>query len=180
MKFIFIRHAESEGNKASILAGPEVPLSPEGIVQANEAADRFAVPIDIIYASPWKRALQTAEPFAQKLGLAIQLNDDLHEKEYGSLTGRPNEELHKILDGHPEYRDPRLGWNYNFCGGESGLDVQKRLLRFIDEMKQKNTGKTILAFSHAGFIRVTHFTFGDHELAHKMLIPNVSIHEFDL
>lgn len=180
MKFVFIRHAESQGNKLNIMAGPEILLSPVGEVQAEEAALKFDTPIDVIYSSPWKRAMQTAEPFSRKLNLPVYAHDDIHEKEYGSFTGKHEREIIQAKAEHPEHFDPRWGWDYSPWGGESGLDAQKRLLRFIEEMKLKHADKTVLAVSHAGFIRVIHLTFGNYEQAHDMPIDNLSIHEFDL
>jgi len=50
------------------------PLSDDGSVQAEELADRLIIePIQHIFASPFRRAVQTAHPLAQRLGLPLSL-----------------------------------------------------------------------------------------------------------
>lgn len=71
-----IRHGETDWNKAHRLQGwSDIPLNERGRAQAACAAKMMAsVPLDVIYTSPLKRAVETADiirgerdiPFLQK------------------------------------------------------------------------------------------------------------------
>ena len=58
------------------------PLSPKGISQAEDAAnDERLKSAQLIVASPYTRALQTAAIISRKTGLQIRVEVDLHEWE---------------------------------------------------------------------------------------------------
>ena len=99
MRLYIVRHGESTGNLAGTLQGSRVdePLSPRGVQQAEALAARLAgEPIDAVFASPMIRARQTAEILAAPHGLAIALDPDLVEFDWGVWCGRPlNEALEK-------------------------------------------------------------------------------------
>ena len=69
MRLLLIRHAESEGNAQGRLQGrKEYPLSERGITQAAALAERLTpVPIAAVYASPIRRAAETAEAVAPQM-----------------------------------------------------------------------------------------------------------------
>src|SRR5918992_2747326 len=88
--FLLIRHATNSwvGKR---LAGdiPGVPLNDEGRDQARRLVDRLrGVRIDAIYSSPLERAIDTAEPLASALGLAVRARHRLIEVGFGQWTGR--------------------------------------------------------------------------------------------
>lgn len=56
------------------------PLSPNGLIQAQNLADRLAEEsIDHIFASPFYRTLQTADAIAQRLNLPIKIERGIGE-----------------------------------------------------------------------------------------------------
>lgn len=56
------------------------PLSPNGLIQAQNLADRLASEsIDHIFASPFYRTLQTADAIADRLGLPIKIERGIGE-----------------------------------------------------------------------------------------------------
>lgn len=89
--FYFLRHGETETNAAGLVAGSlDVELTPRGHEQALAAAVAFAdEPITGIYSSPLRRARDTAEPIAVTLGLPVTVIDQLAERRWGVLEGRP-------------------------------------------------------------------------------------------
>lgn len=89
--FCFLRHGETEFNARGLIAGShETELTDLGHAQARSAAAALATtPISAIYSSPMKRALDTAAPVARSLGLPITIIDDIAERDWGSLEGRP-------------------------------------------------------------------------------------------
>lgn len=180
MKFIFIRHAESEANKAKIMADDASPLTLEGVEQAEAFAKEFSTPVDVIFASPMERTLQTAEILARKLGLNVKVHDDLKEKNYGTFIGKAYEELKETIQQYPEFQDEQWGSDYRHWGGESGVQVRDRVQRFVEEMKRIYQDKSILVVTHTVIIRMMHWLYREREDEHYIKIPNLAVHEFDL
>ncbi len=180
MKFIFIRHAESEGNRTNTLAVPETPLTPEGMQAAQDLARDFSDHIDVLFSSPLRRTLQTAEPLSKKLGLPIIQDPDLQEKSFGSFSGNSLDVTDRVKKEHPEFRDAKWGYNYRHWGGESGTDVRDRILRFVERVKRDYPGASVAAFTHVAVLRIIHILFKGAEYSDFSVIPNASIHEFDL
>ena len=99
MKIFVIRHGETDLNKAKILQGQteDGNLNEAGIAQAHASLEFLPKDISIIFASPLKRAKQTAEIIAQYLHSegGVLFRDELKEKHYGSLSGKTWEEVEK-------------------------------------------------------------------------------------
>lgn len=104
MQLLVIRHAlplRSEPGQ-----GSDPDLSPEGIEQANrlpEALKRF--PITRLVSSPQRRAIQTAQPVADALGMSVDIDDRLAEydrdlEHYIPIEEASKEDLQRLIDGH--------------------------------------------------------------------------------
>ena len=82
----FVRHGESFGNiSADVPEGyssDDPPLTDKGIQMAEKLADCFEKEaIAGIFASPLVRAVQTASPIAEKLGMDMNILPELAEKD---------------------------------------------------------------------------------------------------
>ncbi|HEY8543519.1 MAG TPA: histidine phosphatase family protein [Acidimicrobiales bacterium] len=93
MELLLIRHARPNRDDGS--GGPADPgLSPVGRRQAEALADWLAGErIDAIYASPMRRAQETAAPLAERLGLKVTPEPDIAEYDAGAASYIPIEEL---------------------------------------------------------------------------------------
>ena len=138
-----------------------VTLSERGREEARAAGRRLAgEDLAAIYASPLERTRETAELVAETLRLPVQLCYDLVEVEYGEWSGQPFDALRA---------DPRWeAWNYargvsRTPGGESLLEVQLRMRRFVDQARLRHPDQRILAVSHGDPIKAI--------LAHAMGMP---------
>ncbi|MCL5745502.1 MAG: histidine phosphatase family protein [Acidobacteria bacterium] len=174
--FFLIRHAENDyvGRR---LAGwsPDVHLNEEGRAQAGRLADRLAnTGISVLYSSPLERALETAAPLAERLGLEVQIRDALGEIRFGEWTGHYIEDLRQ---------DP-LWQHYNAFrsstrapGGESMLDVQLRIVTEIESLRRQHTDGTIAIVSHGDAIRaaVLHYAGIPLDLMHRIEISTASV-----
>jgi exopolyphosphatase/guanosine-5'-triphosphate,3'-diphosphate pyrophosphatase len=81
-KVYLIRHAKAE--KLSAWDGPEPlrPLTPRGLLQAQELAESLAgAGVRRILASPFLRCRQTAAPLAARLGLRVLVDERLADGE---------------------------------------------------------------------------------------------------
>jgi probable phosphoglycerate mutase len=67
--FYFVRHGETDWNKAKKIMGQsDIPLNENGILQAQAVAEKIqALAIDVIVSSPLKRAWTTAEIIGNKM-----------------------------------------------------------------------------------------------------------------
>lgn len=74
MQILLVRHCESSGQ------APDAPLTERGRAQAEALAAFLARhPIDRVIASPYRRAVESIEPFARTAGLAIETDENLRE-----------------------------------------------------------------------------------------------------
>jgi len=166
-----VRHGESSGNvarDAAQAAGaaridiPErdvdVPLSALGHRQAEALGRWFAsLPDDerpnLVLASPYRRAVQTAEHIKGAGGLAsgtprLLIDERLREKEFGILDRLTRV---GIEQQHPEQSALRhdLGKFYHRPpGGESWCDVILRLRSALDTIGLHHDGRRILLVAH--------------------------------
>ncbi len=126
-------------------------MSDRGTRQAEELAGALcSLPIDQIYSSPLERALQTAAPLADSLGITVLEDDELIEADCGDWAGLtfrqvPRLRSFKRLSANPLLRRPP--------GGESLAEVQARMLRFIERVAGSRRGGMVAAFSHADPIK---------------------------
>jgi probable phosphoglycerate mutase len=100
MELLFIRHALPLRIDEGHGAGPADPaLAPRGIEQAAALAEWLATEeVDAVWASPMRRALETAAPVADRLGLAVTVDEGLAEYDRESLSYIPIEELKAAND----------------------------------------------------------------------------------
>ena len=91
--FYFLRHGETESNAQGVIGGQQdVDLTPLGCEQARCAAELLCGRgITHVYSSPLRRALHTAEPIANCLGLPVTVINELAERNWGVLEGKPRQ-----------------------------------------------------------------------------------------
>lgn len=109
-------------------------------------------PITAIYSSPLDRAVQTAEPLAERLGRKLQILDDITEIDFGVWQGMTLDQL----------KDDRLWSLFNTHrgtvaapGGELMLEVQARMAKQLEDLRQRHPEETVAVFSHADVIKAT-------------------------
>jgi broad specificity phosphatase PhoE len=136
-RLLLIRHAHHDF-LGGALAGwlPGVSLSAKGKAQAARLPERLSgAGIQAIYSSPLDRAMETAQPLADRLGLRIQVREDLGEIRYGDWTGRTMTELEtdplwrRFNTHRASTRAP---------GGELMLEIQARMVRELDCIRQSH------------------------------------------
>ena len=155
MKTLYmIRHAESEANKARILAsrGP-FPLTADGKADADLIADELKgiVRIDRIISSPLVRARQTAESFSRVYSLKIDEDERLSEQELGKFSGMSYDEV----KNHSDYEmDALKRWDWIPEGGESYEMIACRLRSFFRDMENQPEPESILIVTHAVAFRM--------------------------
>jgi broad specificity phosphatase PhoE len=169
--FYLIRHGTND-LLPHTLAGrmPGVHLNEAGRRQAEQlAAGLQAEGIQRIYSSPLERCRETAEPLADKLGLRIEFSDALLEVDFGQWTGQRIAEL--------EPREDWRQWNLFRSGsrapaGETMLDVQARMVAFVNRLRDEFPEQRIAVVGHADPLRTL--------VLHYLGVPSEFIRRIDM
>lgn len=152
--FALIRHAShSLVGRAIVGRAPGVPLSPEGLRQAEALSERLeARSIRALYSSPLERARATAAPIAARLGLEVQIADELNEIDYGEWTSRTLAELHDLEEWR-RFNIFRSG--SRIPDGETMIEVQERVLRLVERLCSAHPERAVALISHGDVIKAT-------------------------
>ena len=125
MKIFFVRHGKDDG---TVRGGwSEEPLTAEGKAQADALASfiqRSELGIQCIYSSDLLRAVQTAQPVADRLQLPIILMPGFRETNNGDLAGMKNDLAGKL---YPGLYWNTLDWEQRYPGGESPRAFYERI-----------------------------------------------------
>lgn len=190
MKLYIIRHAQSTNNAlanhrdrvndptltdlgrqqakvvAEHLAHGADPEYVIGVSEEDTAADsRQGYKIDHLYCSAMYRAMLTAKPIGQALGLVPEVWVDIHE--YGGIfldhggekgvVGYPGKTRSEILDEFPDYVLPSTitdaGWWRPELGKEEWSTSQGRAIRVYQMLRERAASRENIALvTHGGFI----------------------------
>jgi broad specificity phosphatase PhoE len=151
----FLRHGETDASQIGGYCGTLDPdLTPEGYQMAEDfAAAHKSTPWTAVFSSPLRRAVATAEPLCQAVGIAVQRREGLKEVAYGQWEGKTPEEVYR--EYHDDYvrwlTDP--GWNAP-TGGEKGIEVARRSSSVLDEIERTYSTGNIRVVSHKATTRI--------------------------
>jgi broad specificity phosphatase PhoE len=153
-RLVLVRHCEPEESIAGRAYGAlDPPLSAEGRSRAERLAETLgALELAAVYASPLRRALETATPIAARHDLRAQVHEGLREIDFGELEGERYDDLERA---RPEVfrtwmEDPT---GVAFPGGESFAEVRKRALAAAGEIRMRHPGATVALVAHGGVTR---------------------------
>jgi 2,3-bisphosphoglycerate-dependent phosphoglycerate mutase len=151
VRLLLIRHGETDHNAGRLALGrQDVPLNEHGRAQAQAIARAYGdgAGIAAIYSSPLQRAVATATPLANALGLAIEADPALIEMDIGEIEGKP------LTVVREEYPDFVRRWLSEDCGdacmpgGESLRQVQERALEAVQAMRERHANETLAVVTH--------------------------------
>ncbi len=149
MKLYLLKHGQTDYNAKRLIQGNlKVPLNKTGIEQVLKAKEKLDnLPIDLIFSSPIERALETANIINHNRNIPIIIDKRLTEVGLRNLVGLSD-----------DYFDLKLYWNLeeNYADKinvESAKELLKRTNEFIEEIKNKYSGKNILVVSHGDPLR---------------------------
>jgi len=152
-KLFLIRHGQSDGNAEGRFGGHgPTPLSPLGQKQASVTAALLAKEnIAAIYSSDLLRAVQTAAPLSERLGIETHASDAFRERHVGVLEGLTFDESR---ERHPKDYYALINRNVNhvISGGESYRHLLRRATAKLNEILRIHQGQRIAIFSHTGAI----------------------------
>lgn len=152
MLLYLIRHGESLFNAQRRIQGQsDVALSPLGLRQAAAlAAALQSLDIDAIYASPLRRAMQTAEPLAAALHLSVRSDDRLKEINAGEFQGLEWEEIEQ------RWPEAAMHWqqqtpDFVIPGGESRRAVAERGRAALEAIRAAGH-RQVVVIAHGGVL----------------------------
>lgn len=165
-----VRHGQSAGNVArdeATAAGlarialthrdVDVPLSALGREQAAALGRWFASAHedgrpDVLLASPYARAVETAEIFRAHGGCPseerICLDERLREKEFGILDGLTTAGIRELQPEQAAFRKLLGKFYHRPPGGESWADVIFRLRALMDTVSLHYGGRRVMIVAH--------------------------------
>ena len=154
-----IRHGESQGNREGRYQGhADMPLSALGREQARLLAERLnrihqIAPFAALYSSDLQRAVQTAQPIGELLGMSVQRKSGLREIDVGAWAGLTFQEIaHRYPD---EWASTHLNMDPELerGGGESYRQAQIRIVSEINNIARQHVGSRVLIVFHGGVLR---------------------------
>jgi probable phosphoglycerate mutase len=129
---LLIRHGENDYTRQGRMAGHirGVHLNERGAEQARQLAESLrGAPVRAIHASPLERAMETARPIADALGLEIQREKGLLETNIGDWQGRTI----RSLAVKRQWKIVReFASRARFPNGESFYECQARVVGALD------------------------------------------------
>lgn len=149
MELLLVRHALPQ--RIELLEGRADPgLASEGRAQALLLADYLqSEQIDAIYSSPLRRAQETAQPTADRLGLGITTIDGVAEFDRESSEYVPVEELR--ASGDPKFLEIT---NAFWSNPELIGPFQRLVTTTIDDVIMRHPGERVVIACHAGVINL--------------------------
>ena len=152
---LFIRHGETDYNRQHRLQGAlPVPLNETGRAQARAVADYLMdAGIGALYSSPMSRALETAQIIGARLKLPPLEDARLGEIAFGDFEGLTQS---AAAERHPEaYHRWQSGYlAYPVPGGESRLDVSRRMRAAFDDILGADAAPTVAIVGHGSAIAI--------------------------
>ena len=166
-KLVLLRHGQSQWNLENRFTGwKDIELSENGILEAKESGRLIKekkIPIDIVYSSGLKRAIDTATIAMKEANydhlfnngeLIIIKNIAVNERDYGDLTGLNKKETAEKY-GKEQVHIWRRSYDVNPPGGESLKNVVERVKPYFENTMKKDleNRKNILLSAHGNSLR---------------------------
>ncbi len=152
-RFIVLRHGETAWNAQGRIQGHlDSPPNEEGMAQALLVAERLAgEPFDHFYSSDLGRALQTAQPLADRTGRQPIPERQLRERGLGVFQGLTAAECRQAYpDDYRRFhgRDP----DHAMPSGESSRELNRRVAAIFEMLADRHAGSCVLAVTHGGVL----------------------------
>ena len=177
VRFYLVRHGETEWNAAGRMQGHlDSPLTAVGRQQAARLPEHLAGRgITRIISSDLGRCLATVAPAAAALGLDVETEVRLRERNLGEMQGSTREEWG---------RKPRGGIDFDFSdpdfvppGGESLRSVFARSVSAMEELARTGEGPFLIV-THGGVLKcLFHRAIGlPMEMPRRFSVANGALH----
>jgi broad specificity phosphatase PhoE len=151
--FLLARHGETDWNAERRWQGhADPPLNARGREQAGALAERLERErIDAVYSSDLRRAQETAEIVAERLGHDVQTDARLREVDVGEWSGLT---IAEIEDRFPEaFERWRAYEHHGWETGESYDEMAERVVAALHDIADRHPDGCVLVVTHGGPVR---------------------------
>jgi broad specificity phosphatase PhoE len=151
---ILARHGETDWNRENRFQGhADPPLNAAGRAQSAGLAEALAdEPIARVYTSPLRRARETAELVAERLGLEVEPLEALREIDVGSWSGLTRREVgERFPESYARWLERAP---HGFEDGETYEELAARVIPALHAMAEAHPSETLLIVTHGGPSRV--------------------------
>jgi broad specificity phosphatase PhoE len=152
-----VRHGQSRDNARGVFSNraPGAGLTDLGVRQASGALDAlWHEPVSAVYASPARRAVETAAVIARSYRLVVREAPGLLEYDFGELEGStdPGTGRRSLEVLAAWLNEGRL----DAClpGGETGNQVVSRFVAALEKIAARHQGSTVVLVGHVGTMTV--------------------------
>jgi probable phosphoglycerate mutase len=154
------RHGQTEWNQQGRRQGHlDSPLTPAGVLQAERNADLIAsLPVDRVFSSPLGRARATAGIIAARLGLPVEVVEELREVHHGRIAGLTDADIERDFPQVAADR-ARDKYRYRFPDGESYADADLRAGEALRRIEATGARRPLVV---------------SHEMVGRMLLRNLA------
>lgn len=172
-----LRHAESAIPNVFHGHESDIDLSPRGLRQAEAIAHALARECpEVVVSSAMVRARKTAEFIARACEAPHEIEEQLHERKVGILSGQP-------FHDNPIWSETSRRWaagetSYAHAGAESLDQLRERLVPAFERVTRRHRGRRMVIVSHGIVCKVllSHFIPGT-TWDSLGSIRNVAVHE---
>ncbi len=180
MKIILFRHGEKQRKDFTIASDKyDIGLTNLGISQVNKLAKTLAKNFPslksspIIYSSPYKRTIQSAEIIKS----VLNIKEIVTFPEFGELYAYTNfQDPLKIRKNFQAMAMQNLDW----ISPETKISFKNLIFNFLNKLKEissQNPNKVILVSTHGGIIRNTVYFLDPKTRPNNDVIEGAKIHE---
>lgn len=156
MHIYFVRHGETELNRAHIHQSPNTPLSDEGKTMMGTVGEALRdMNPDLLLASGYTRARESADIIGAHIGLVPQVHPDMYEivrpsRLHGKSIFTPETFLYVVLSALLRYAKH---WRYGDAENVSDIALRaERVLKYIESLR--GTHQSVVVVSHSVFISI--------------------------
>jgi 2,3-bisphosphoglycerate-dependent phosphoglycerate mutase len=175
LDILLVRHAEAvpPGTPGWEERDDERPLTDAGRQAAEELAEELEpFVITGVYCSPYRRAIETVEPTAQRRGLRVVLLDDLRERRL--TAGQRDDWMEQLTASWADL-------DFALEGAESGRQARRRGSAVLDLVRVRHPdGGRLLLGSHGNLISlILHALEPGIDAEFHLAMPNPAIYHLE-
>lgn len=182
-RLLLVRHGENPANLTKEFSHRliDYPLTAKGRLQAEQTAAYLSVyPVTQVFASPLKRARETAEIIAAELGVSVEVLEGFRELNVGTLEAQPPSAANWRLHDEIVWAWATGDAEARFPGGENFLELVGRVREGYEAMCRGRDGETLVLVAHGGSLSLPLLTLVpdlDRDLLRQTTHHNCAISE---
>lgn len=150
--YYVMRHGEAKSNQKGVLetkGDPNNHLTEKGRQQVADAVSAIkAHGVDVIIASPFVRAQETARIVSSLLDVPVITEEGIREYDMGNFDGKP------AMEYLTHFGHTYLQYDTRPENGETHREMMHRSMKVIMDLEKKYEGKNILIVTHGGPARM--------------------------